>query len=299
MQIILLFLASFVAFAAALNKAPQSLHHGHRIPEDWKRLSQAAGLAQQPYCSNQHKNQTVGDAHLLYEYGDGDFVQRTVIFKSKSLGIVVAFEGTDASKFFSLVHDLDAKQVEPHRLFGSAFPPGTKLFKGFQSAYVGVASHVLQKVKELTKEHKEQRVTLTGHSLGGAMALLAAAHFEHELKQGIYRAYSFGLPRTGNPTFANAIDYKLKGKFYYAVNGKDCVPHMSSRENDFQHPSGQIWINGANSSLWTFYPGQENVHGADSVGKNCTMFDHKGSYFHTNLGPNPGLCPAIVGSQMH
>ena len=177
MQIILLFLASFVAFAAALNKAPQSLHHGHRIPEDWKRLSQAAGLAQQPYCSNQHKNQTVGDAHLLYEYGDGDFVQRTVIFKSKSLGIVVAFEGTDASKFFSLVHDLDAKQVEPHRLFGSAFPPGTKLFKGFQSAYVGVASHVLQKVKELTKEHKEQRVTLTGHSLGGAMALLAAAHF--------------------------------------------------------------------------------------------------------------------------
>lgn len=33
----------------------------------------------------------------------------------------------------------------------------------------------------------------------------------------------------------------------------------------FQHPSGQVWINPANTTNWAYYPGQENVHGADTV----------------------------------
>lgn len=70
-----------------------------------------------------------------------------------------------------------------------------------------------------------------------------------------------GQPRDGNPVFANAVDSLLANKFSYVVNGRDFVPHLPPRIAGFQHPSGQVWINPANTTGWLFYPGQENVHG--------------------------------------
>jgi hypothetical protein len=72
---------------------------------------------------------------------------------------------------------------------------------------------------------------------------------------------SVGLPRTGNPTFANAVDSILPKKFSYVVSGRDFVPHVPPRAAGFQHPSGQVWINPANTTNWKFYPGQENIYG--------------------------------------
>lgn len=272
--------------------------HAHRrnLPEDWHLLGQAAGLSQQTYCFFQKYNQSVGDSELLYEYGDGNVKQRAAVFKSKSLGIAVAFEGTEPTSILSILHDANFELVNPDKELKTVFPQGVKVFKGFQEAYLDVASPILSKVKEYMAKYNESRVTVTGHSLGAAMALLASAHYAEELKQGVYRAFAFGLPRTGNPAFANAIDSKVGGKFYYVVNGKDWVPHMVPRDWGFQHPSGQIWIYPASSTNWSFYPGQENVHGANSIQPKWTFDDHHGNYFHTALGHGAGKCPAEVNT---
>lgn len=50
---------------------------------------------------------------------------------------------------------------------------------------------------------------LTGHSLGGAMATLAAAWLA-ERKIPFSGAYTFGQPRVGDDNFQVAFDTKLK-----------------------------------------------------------------------------------------
>ncbi|KAI3629249.1 hypothetical protein CBS9595_000321 [Malassezia furfur] len=278
------------------NAGPSSHQQPTSIPIDWHLLSEAAGMSQQDYCFFQRAGQDVGDAELLYEFGDGYIVQRALIFKSKSLGITVAFEGTETKSPFSRIHDEDFRLVTPSRSLAGVFPEGVQIFDGFEKAYLQVAHPILTKLREYMATYQESRVSVTGHSLGAGMALIAAAHYNHVLDQGVHYALVFGLPRTGNGQFANFIDETLNGKFYYAVNGHDVVPHVPPRGFGYQHPSGQIWINPASSTEWKFYPGQENVHGANSVGLLLTADDHLGTYFHTGIGDSKGgnSCPAKV-----
>lgn len=80
------------------------------------------------------------------------------------------------------------------------------------------------------------------------------------------------------------------------INGKDPVPHLPPRLLGYQHPSGQVWINPANSTSWLYYPGQENPKGADSViDVQISFDDHQGIYAHTQIGASKGHCPATVG----
>lgn len=264
---------------------------------DWHLLSQAAALTQQTYCFFQPHGQKVGDSTLLYEYGDGNVKQRAAIFKSDSLGMAVAFEGTEPLSILSILHDVESIQIPVPDVLEKALPLGSKVFFGFIDAYQAVARPVFDNLKRLMKEHNEERVTVIGYSLGGAMATLAAAEYQYLLPNGVRHVFTFGLPRVGNPTFATGIDKLLKGKFYYVVNGRDWVPHMPPRDGAFSHPSGQIWINPSGSSNWAFYPGQENKYGANSVKPIWTLDDHINYYFHTGLGPGVGKCPAKVGDQ--
>ncbi|WFC96803.1 hypothetical protein MBRA1_003466 [Malassezia brasiliensis] len=280
------------------NAGPSSHEQPTSIPIDWHLLSEAAGMSSQDYCSSQRVGETVGDAELLYQFGDGFFLQRALIFKSKKLGLTVAFEGTETSSIFSEIHDADFRLVNPSWLLDGAYPENVQVSDGFETAYLQVAKPILAKLREYMETYKETRVSVTGHSLGAAMALIAAGHYNHVLDQGIHYALVFGLPRTGDGKFANFIDETLKDKVYYVVNGHDVVPHVPPRGFGYQHPSGQIWINPADSTEWKFYPGQENVHGANSVGLALNTDDHLGTYFHTGIGESEGdnSCPAQVGN---
>ncbi|WKY12670.1 hypothetical protein Q1695_003902 [Nippostrongylus brasiliensis] len=75
--------------------------------------------------------------------------------------------------------------------------------------------------------YKGYRITLTGHSLGGALAALAAARIA---KQGFRRGdqitiYTFGEPRVGDLTFATNFDSMIRDS-YRVVFHRDCIPHL-------------------------------------------------------------------------
>ncbi|VDL81815.1 unnamed protein product [Nippostrongylus brasiliensis] len=77
------------------------------------------------------------------------------------------------------------------------------------------------------------RVTITGHSLGGALAALAAARI---VKQGFRRGdqitiYTFGEPRVGDHTFATNFGSLIKNS-YRVVFRRDLVPHLPACAND-------------------------------------------------------------------
>ncbi|UZJ55778.1 hypothetical protein CBS101457_005098 [Exobasidium rhododendri] len=254
--------------------------------------SQSAGLCQQTYCVSNPTGQVVGDAKILSTFGDGIKIQRANIYYSNSLGVVLAYQGTNTSSPISDLYDVDFAPTLPDPRLG--LPVGSLVDMGFQNAWLASYSTVLPGVAAARSKYPNAKLTVVGHSLGASQALLAGLALQK--LYGVSKVVTFGLPRTGNPVFANAVDALLTNRFSYVVSGRDFVPHVPPRIAGFQHPSGQVWINPANSTTYKFYPGQENVYGADTVLDPPLNFDdHQGVYFHTQIGASQGHCPATVG----
>ncbi|MCE6996141.1 lipase family protein [Saccharothrix sp. S26] len=96
---------------------------------------------------------------------------------------------------------------------------------GFAEALRGVIPSVVAAVQELRTG--EQTVWFTGHSLGGALAMLAAAwlHFE-EPRLSAHGVYTFGQPRTCNGALVKAYDRALAGRTFRVVNNNDIVAQV-------------------------------------------------------------------------
>lgn len=268
------------------------------VHSDMPLMSLAAGLTQQTYCpsSNTHDGMDIGGAKLLWHTGDGFFIQRALIYHSDQLGIAVAYQGTNADSLVSALHDVNFPAVPLDWRYRAGAPQDAKVAFGFQNAYIEIVDKVYPKVKEFMEKYNEDRLTVIGHSLGASMALISSVDFNYRIKQGVHNVYLFGLPRTGNQVFADFVDKTFGKHLHWAVNGRDWVPHVPPREFGFQHPSNYIWINPANSTHYKHYPGQENVHGFNSITPEWLSFDdHQGHYFHTQIGANLGHCPATVG----
>ncbi|MCY4489811.1 MAG: lipase family protein [Deltaproteobacteria bacterium] len=99
----------------------------------------------------------------------------------------------------------------------------TKVHEGFQDAFHAAALRIGEIIGRTRSQHE---VWLTGHSLGGALAvLLAATLLENGL--AVTGLYTFGAPRVGDLDFATRLDKELEdGAHWRVVNEGDVVPHL-------------------------------------------------------------------------
>ncbi|RWV97799.1 hypothetical protein GW17_00039393 [Ensete ventricosum] len=98
-----------------------------------------------------------------------------------------------------------------------------------ENAYYVVRS----KLKDLLHEHKKAKFIVTGHSLGGALAVLFPAvllfHKEEELLKRLLGVYTFGQPRVGDQQFERFMEDHLchpKSKYLRVVYCNDLVPRL-------------------------------------------------------------------------
>jgi triacylglycerol lipase len=109
---------------------------------------------------------------------------------------------------------------------------------------------VYPEIREKIKEFRTNNQTLwfTGHSLGGALAMLAAARMYFEdpklLANGVY---TFGQPRTCDHLFAKAYDTALKSRAFRFVNNNDIVAHAPPEL--IYHHAGTLMYFDANGTL--------------------------------------------------
>ena len=99
----------------------------------------------------------------------------------------------------------------------------TEVHEGFQDAFMAVALKIGQIIG---REYKSQQIWLTGHSLGGALAVLLAATLR-ESKIPVTGLYTFAAPRVGNTAFVKKLNKSLQRYAHWrVVNEGDLVPHL-------------------------------------------------------------------------
>ena len=99
----------------------------------------------------------------------------------------------------------------------------TVVHEGFQDAFLASA---LKIGETIGRKRESQRVWVTGHSLGGALAVLLAATMR-ESNLPVHGLYTFGAQRVGDRSFAERLDRELGGAAHWrVVNEGDLVPHV-------------------------------------------------------------------------
>ncbi len=100
--------------------------------------------------------------------------------------------------------------------------PG-KVHRGFCRALDQGWPRVSALLEQADKNGKT--IWITGHSLGGGLAHIAAMRAAQE---GIRVAgiYTFASPRVGDPAFVKAFEKAYHGRSFRVVNANDLVPHV-------------------------------------------------------------------------
>lgn len=131
---------------------------------------------------------------------------------------------------------LKALGLQKHSNKYAWFPK--ELIQDKQSENTFAYYKIRQVLKERLKENKNARFIVTGHSLGGALAVVFSAilafHNELELLERLEGVYTFGQPRVGNEDFCLFMKDLLGVKRYFRfVYANDIVPRIPFDDNDF------------------------------------------------------------------
>jgi triacylglycerol lipase len=129
----------------------------------------------------------------------------------RSNAVIVAFRGTEPTRLQDFTTDRKARLV----------PFETKFrISGWGQVHEGWADGA--------HAHRTKSVWITGHSLGGALAMVTAAVLAKD--HPIAGVYTFGQPRVGDPAFCARYEETLGGITFRCVNDRDLVPHVPPRE---------------------------------------------------------------------
>lgn len=133
--------------------------------------------------------------------------------------IVIAFRGTE--DLDDVMKDLELVQVPYPFVKGAG-----QTHKGFTDLYGrAVRNTVLETTRGLSAA---KTLTVTGHSLGGAIATLCALDLAANSKFRRPRIVTFGSPRVGDPAFVNAFRRYVRDSVRI-YNANDWIPHFPPR----------------------------------------------------------------------
>jgi hypothetical protein len=171
--------------------------------------------------------------------------------------IVVAFRGTESPATIDglkdwLLTDAVNLLILPEGDLGTDFAAAgvdARWHLGFMKALADIWDPLFQAVMAELKK-SERPIWVTGHSLGGALAVLAAWRFKRKFVP-VHQIYTFGAPMVGNTVTAAAIDREFADKIFRYVNVPDPIPKLptvSLIANQYGHCQKEIVLGVAESA---------------------------------------------------
>lgn len=140
--------------------------------------------------------------------------------------ILIAFRGTDSYR--DMMSNLQFfKKTICHMPGGGKIRIHSGFLKSYKEAKIfdKIAKYITVKTK---------RIEITGHSYGGALALICAADLVHRFPDIDYEVVVFGAPRTGNKAFAKFFDEHLP-ETTRIENGNDIITKLPPPVLGYRH----------------------------------------------------------------
>jgi triacylglycerol lipase len=137
---------------------------------------------------------------------------------------IVAFRGTDDIEDWFINLDVRLTPTDHGRMHS-----------GFAQAYNSVKDEIITAIRKSEFRY----LWITGHSLGGALAVLCAHDFVEKQNISITGLVTFGQPMVADHVFADYLDDQLKGRYARFVNGADIVPRVPPL---FTHCGSLFWL---------------------------------------------------------
>lgn len=170
---------------------------------------------------------------------------------TNSDAIVIAFRGSESLFTLDGFKDwllTNARNflVVPEGRIGTDFAAagvGARFHSGFMSALNDIWDPLYQRV-DSEFSRVERPVWVTGHSLGGALALLCGWRLNRQFIP-VHRICTFGAPMIGNSAAAIAFEKEFPDKIFRYVDSGDLVPRLptvSLFSNAYQHCITEIIV---------------------------------------------------------
>ena len=143
--------------------------------------------------------------------------------------LCMVFRGTDELKDW-----IDNIKISPtEKLFG-------EFHEGFWNTTEAIWDDLDQKYQE-EFEKKKRPLFMTGHSLEGAMATIAAAKLA-DIDKPFTSVYTFGQPRAMTRETARTLNGECKARLFRFQNNNDIVPRVPPRKMGYGHAGNVLYI---------------------------------------------------------
>lgn len=143
--------------------------------------------------------------------------------------VIVAFRGTIPSDLENWITDLDAIKTQ----FGTT---SAQVHEGFYEAYQSLYNNGLGKgLTEALVYTQAQAIIFAGHSLGAALATIAALDIATNVAPGlVYGLATQGSPRVGDAVFSQMVTNSID-VVWRQTHNLDTVVHVPLEIMGFQH----------------------------------------------------------------
>ncbi|KAJ6184526.1 hypothetical protein N7519_005827 [Penicillium mononematosum] len=164
---------------------------------------------------------------------------------------------------------------------------------GFWSSWKLVRDDIIKELKDAVSQNPEYELVVVGHSLGAAVATLAAADLRGKGYPSA-KLYAYASPRVANAALAKYIT--AQGNNYRFTHTNDPVPKLPLLSMGYVHVSPEYWITSPNNATVgtsdiKVIEGDVSFDGNTGTGLPLlTDFEAHVWYFvHVDAGKGPGL----------
>jgi triacylglycerol lipase len=129
--------------------------------------------------------------------------------------------------------------------------PSVRVNRGFDHTLDGLWSELLRVLEVSRVFERRLPIWLTGHGLGGALAVLAALRLEGirrirrdrgESMSDIGGVFTFGQPRVGDEACAHQLNTVFGDRYYRSVNSRDPVSRLPPVSTPALDSTGEIQV---------------------------------------------------------
>ena len=194
------------------------------------------------------------DSKHVINIDPGNTVLQAIILGGPQ-AVILAFRGTRSDQISDWMTDADIKQTSFCSMFGG--PDIGQVHYGFSNLLKSSWDDIWGAVKSF--QDNGQTLWITGHSLGGALAVMATAAFTFGVKPlPVNGLYTYGQPRVGDANFCTQCDSHFGDAMFRFVDNEDIVTRVPPRTVPFVPPlfyrhSGQL----------RFFDGDGGLHADD------------------------------------